>query len=335
MLKYKSSWISFKSIFFILIIIFIVFYFILQNFSKTDREKNQKQEGMMEHFEDKMSNMPDEADFFDKEFVDFYEIIYRDYYDIDKDHKLFMDKTINPMADKKEANICVIGSGVGKVCKKIKDESLPVVGIDKSTQMLKKAQILYPHIKFYKADMVLPNLFPNESFSHAFVDERTLYYNKPDDIDKILININEMLKPKGFLLMQVFNPKKLKLACRYYSSNYIDDKGNLHGFTYLNDFTHDCYYLKNGSEENSSEKNSFSYYDKIILENGNKRIKRTPFYIPDKEEMYEKVLKSGFEVFHIEPPKHQILGEYEFAIFRKKPTLTTVDELQGEKNQIK
>ena len=328
MLKQKSSWISFKSILFILIILLIGLYLLLNKFSSDQDNKILENSLVMEHFEDKMLNMV-ESDLFDKEFVDFYEIIYRDYYDIDKDHKVFMGKTINPMVNKKEANICVLGSGVGKVCNKLKEEGLQVVGVDKSEQMLKKSQLLYPHIKFYKADMKYPNLFPSNMFSHVFVDERTLYYNKPEEIDKILIHINDVLKPKGFLCMQVFNPKKLKLASRYYSSNYIDDKGNLHGFTYLNDFTHDCYYLKNDENQNS-----FSYYDKILLENGNKRVKRTPFYIPDKEDMYEKVLKSGFEVHHIEPPKHQILGEYEFAIFRKKPTLTTVDELQNEKNQM-
>ena len=146
MLKQKSSWISFKSILFILIILLIGLYLLLNKFSSDQDNKILENSLVMEHFEDKMLNMV-ESDLFDKEFVDFYEIIYRDYYDIDKDHKVFMGKTINPMVNKKEANICVLGSGVGKVCNKLKEEGLQVVGVDKSEQMLKKSQLLYTSSK--------------------------------------------------------------------------------------------------------------------------------------------------------------------------------------------
>jgi hypothetical protein len=128
--------------------------------------------------------------------------------------------------------------------------------------------------------------------------------------------------------MNVYDPSKLQVASRYYSSNYVDNKGNKHGFTYLNDFSHDCYYIKD--EENS---NVYNYYDKAIFDSGDKRIKKTNFYIPPKEKIYDIILNNGFEVIHIENIRTQIVGGYELAIFKKKKNIITVEELE-KKNII-
>ena len=74
---------------------------------------------------------------------------------------------------------------------------------------------------------------------------------------KIFANVHTWLQDDGYLIIGIYNPKKMRLVPRYYSSNYIDDKGNKHGFTYLNDFSHDCYLLE------GNEKDSYYYYDKI------------------------------------------------------------------------
>jgi hypothetical protein len=77
------------------------------------------------------------------------------------------------------------------------------------------------------------------------------------------------------------------------------------------------------------DKDKIYYYDKIVLQdNGNKRIKKSIFYIQDKEKMYNMILKNGFEIFYIEDIHRQIVGGYELAVLRKKDNKTTVDKLQ-------
>jgi SAM-dependent methyltransferase len=168
------------------------------------------------------------------------------------------------------------------------------------------------------------NIFNINTFSHIYIDERTLYYNK--DIENLIRNIFNWLKEDGYAIIPIYDPDKLQLAARYYSSKYIDDKKNVHGFTYLNDFSHDCYYIKD------EEKDIFHYYDKLIFDTGDKRIKKTVFHIPQKEKVYDIILHNGFEVIHIEDIRLQIVGGYELAIFKKKKKIISVDELEKNKS---
>lgn len=273
----------------------------------------------IEKFEDKFEDHENYEEIYDEEFVNLYEIIYRDFSDIDFDFNIIYNKTLNI----NNINFLVYGSGVGKVCKKIKEKYKDVIGVDISENMIKKAQSLYPNIKFIKGNIIKPLIFNKQSFSHIYIDERTLYYNKIEDIEKIVQNSFEWLKEGGFLIAHIYDPNKLQLASRYYSSKYIDDKGNIHGFTYLNDFSHDCYYIKDSESENT-----FNYFDKIIFDTGHKRIKKTTFHIPSKEKIYDIFINNGFDVFYIEKIRLQIVGGYELAIFTKKKQTFTVDELQ-------
>ncbi len=278
---------------------------------------------ILENFEDKFEQFEKYNEIYDEEFVDLYEIIYRDYSDIDYDLKIIYSKCFN---NNNNINIMVAGCGVGKMCKKIKEKYDNVIGVDISENMLSKAQMLNPSIKFIRGNLIKQNIFNKNTFSHIIIDERTLYYNKPDEIPKIINNCMVWLKEYGYLVVPVYDQNDLQLACRYYTSKYIDNKGNVHGFTYLNDFSHDCYYLRD--EEN---KDLFNYYDKIILDTGNKRIKKTEFYILPKEKIFDIILKNGFDLIYIEKNRIQIVGGYNLAIFKKKQQISTVDELEKNK----
>jgi ubiquinone/menaquinone biosynthesis C-methylase UbiE len=283
----------------------------------------------IENFEDKFDDHEKYDEIYDEEFINLYEIIYRDFSDIDYDTKIVYSKVVENIKNKENINFLVCGSGIGKLCKKIK-EKYNVVGVDISENMLKKAQTLYPNIKFIRGNIIKNNIFNKNQFSHIYIDERTLYYNKPENIDTIIKNSFNWLVENGFLIVQIYDPLELQVAARYYSSQYIDNKGNFHGFTYLNDFSHDCYYIK---DENDDNKEIFHYFDKIVFDNGSKRIKKTTFYIPSKEKVYDIIINNGFDVFYIEKVRTQIVGGYELAIFRKKKQIVSVDEL--EKKNIK
>lgn len=297
----------------LLILILIALYYII----------NKK----IEHFEDKFNDYEKYEEIYDAEFVNLYEIIYRDFTDIDYDTKIVYNKTLNGVKNKNndDVHFLICGCGVGKLCKKIKERFKNVWGVDISQNILTKGQKTYPNIKFIRGNIVKQNIFTKNQFTHIYIDERTLYYNKISDIEEIIKNAFTWLKADGYLIVQIYNPDKLQLASRYYTSVYIDNKGNTHGFTYLNDFSHDCYYIK---EEN----NVFNYYDKIIFDTGEKRIKKTIFTIPPKETIYDIILNNGFDVIHIEEIRLQVVGGYELAIFKRKKTEISVNELEQKKN---
>lgn len=279
----------------------------------------------IEHFEDKFNDYEKYEEIYDTEFVNLYEIIYRDFTDIDYDTKIVYNKTLNGVKNNDDVHFLICGCGVGKLCKKIKERFKNVWGVDISQNILTKGQKTYPNIKFIRGNIIKQNIFTKNQFTHIYIDERTLYYNKTSDIEEIIKNAFTWLKADGYLIVQIYDPNKLQLASRYYTSVYIDNKGNTHGFTYLNDFSHDCYYIK---EEN----NVFNYYDKIIFDTGEKRIKKTIFTIPPKETIYDIILNSGFDLIHIEEIHLQIVGGYELAIFKRKKTEISVNELEQKKD---
>ena len=304
--------------FFIIIFLLIILIIIYRIYKKINNH------GILEigieNFEDLIEQNDSYQEIYDSEFVNFYEIIYRDYTDIDYDLKMIAPKIFNE--DLLPFNMCVAGSGVGKLCNKFKSLNIDVVGVDISETMLKKSQSLYPNIKFIRGNLTNRKILNADRFSHIFIDERTLYYNNEIDITKIIYNCFFWIKENGFLIVPIYDPEKLQCACRYYSSNYIDDKGNVHGFTYLNDFSHDCYYIK---DEETPDK--FNYFDKIILDNGKKRVKKTSFYIPSKEKIFDIILNNGFEIVEILPLRIQVVGGYDLAIFKKKNNKINVKDL--------
>lgn len=278
---------------------------------------------VIENFDDLFEDHEKYEEIYDNEFINLYEIIYRDFTDVKFDTNILYSKIKDNLNEKSKILVC--GSGVGKLCKQIKENYIDIIGLDISQNMLLKAQSLYPNIKFMRGDMIKSNIFKKDTFDLIMMDERSLYYNKPENFELIISNIYHWIKSEGYFAIPIYDPDKLQLACRYYSSKYMDDKGNFHGFTYLNDFSHDCYYIK--EEENSDV---FHYYDKVIFDSGLKRIKKTTFYIPPKEKVYDIILKNGFDLVYIEKIRIQIVGGYEFAIFRKKKNISTVQELQNK-----
>lgn len=295
----------------IFIICIIIIYIYTNNLLKT-------------HINENFMNEND--DIYDKEFVELYEIIYRDYTDIDYDYNIINNKILSKLTNS-DIKIAVAGSGVGKQCKKFKEKYDNVVGIDNSENMILYSKRKYPNIKFIKNNLLNQKSLGKNEYGLIILDERTLFYNNIKKQEYLIQNCFNWLVTGGFLVIPIYIPEELQVASRYYSSNYIDDKGNTHGFTYLNDFTHNCYYIKD-----EKDGNIYNFYDKIVLKDGTKRIKKTKLYIQSKEKTYDLILKNGFEIIYIEPVHLQILGGYELAIFRKKKDIiSSVDEIQSKK----
>jgi ubiquinone/menaquinone biosynthesis C-methylase UbiE len=259
---------------------------------------------------------------YDMEFVELYDVIYNDFQDVNYDYNVVQKK----ISLESSARIAVLGSGVGKVCKKIKEKNKDVVGVDISENMLKKAQLNSPNIKYIHGDLRDENLFPVGSLDLVWIDERTLYAHPITEKEKIIQNSYKWLHAKGHLVVSLYHPEKLQVAARYYSSNYIDTEGNVHGFTYLNNFSHDCYYIPQHRDNHL-----FYYYDKITLDSGKSRIRCSSYHIEPIEQIYDLFLNQGWEVVHIEPTHLQIVGGYDLTIMKKRDLATTVDQIENQR----
>ncbi len=312
-----------------ILILFIIIYLIVKVKNALYEVNN------TEHFQDKLDYSIEyllneykekNDDIYDKEFVDLYDIAYHDFFDINRDNKVILKYL--PKKNKEDMVITVGGCGVGKICKSWKDLNYPnVKGIDFSKHMLKKAESLYPNVDFIRGNLV-DNKILSEKSTHVFIiDERTLYMNHTKDIEKIIKNAYHWLYDDGILVVPIYDKNELQLASRYYSTSYIDNLGIVHGFTYLDHFSHDCWYVPDLDEENKSER-LLMYFDKFTFKDGKKRIKPTIYYFLPKSEMYDIILNSGFEKIHIQPVCTQIVGGYELAIFKKKKNNINVSELQ-------
>ena len=124
----------YKYIFIILLILFFIYYL---NFNTIESFNNDE--------EDK--------DDYDREFVNFYEIIYRDYSDVDMEWDIIKKKAFTGFK-KDDPSILLIGCGVGKLASRIKNNYSNLLAIDKSQNMVNKAYELYPNIKFLKCDII-------------------------------------------------------------------------------------------------------------------------------------------------------------------------------------
>ncbi len=323
-----------KTLLYILILLIIIYLII--------KVKNALYEvNNTEHFTDKLDYSIEyllneykekDDDIYDKEFVDLYDIAYHDFFDVNRDNKVIL-KYI-PKKKKEDMVITVGGCGVGKVCKSWKDLGYPnVKGIDFSKHMLKKAESLYPNIDFIRGNLVDNKILPEKS-THLFImDERTLYMNHTKDIEKIIKNSYNWLYDDGLLVVPIYDKNELQLASRYYSTSYIDNLGIVHGFTYLDHFSHDCWYVPDLDEENEKSERLLMYFDKFTFKDGKKRIKPTLYYFSPKSEIYDIILNSGFEKVHIQPICTQIVGGYELAIFKKKKNIINVSDLQNNENK--
>ena len=95
-------------LFLFLLILIIIYYFYKKDY--------------IENFEDKFNDHEKYEEIYDDEFVNFYEIIYRDFTDIDNDLKIVYSKTLGTVKNPENVNFLVCGCGVGKLCKKIKEK---------------------------------------------------------------------------------------------------------------------------------------------------------------------------------------------------------------------
>ncbi len=97
----------------------------------------------------------------------------------------------------KSYSILDFGCGTGLLCKFISDNvpNSKIDGIDISSQMIEKAKINYPNCDFYVGDISSINLPDYEVIISKDV------FNHIEDICKTISKLNDLLNPKGTLII--------------------------------------------------------------------------------------------------------------------------------------
>ena len=301
----------------------LVFLFIYYLYNLYDRAHY-----IIENFDDKYGQNELYKDNYDKEFVDFYDIIYKD----NKNEEKIMSYINKELVNYDDPNVLVVGCGRGSLLEKIKKKYKNTHGLDKSENMLKKCQENHPYIKTIKADISREKLFSNGSYDVIIFDEDTLNQNNKKKIEKIIKNIRHYLTKNGILIVPMYEEEDLNPSPRYYTTNYYDNEKNKHGFTYINNLAHNCYYIKN---ENEKKGFNYNYFDKIVLKDGKARIKKIELYIPEKEYQYELFLTNGYNAKKIYQLDDFSDAKYEVAVFKKginKINVERNDKKINEKN---
>ena len=273
---------------------------------------------VVENFEDRYSQSEDYKDIFDKEFVDFYDIIYKDNQHEDEIMK-YVDEQLK---EYEEPKILVVGCGKGSMLNKIKKKYKNIFELKKLKNMLKKCKENYPYIKTIKGDISRKNLLDKNLYNLIVFDEDVLNQNNKKNMENVIKYVKPYLKKNGILLVPMYEENWLGPRARYYTTNYFDNERNRHGFTYINNFAHNCYYVK------KEEKDGFNYdyFDKIVLKNRNSRIKKVELYIPPKEDLYELILRHGYNVKKIYQLNDFTEVKYEVAIFKNGKVVINADK---------
>lgn len=219
-------------------------------------------------------------------------------------------KTIknNPVA--KEKAILDAGTGVGFHYKEL-SKQYSVVGVDNSEQFLKYARIRNQDGTFKLGDLATSDLFKPKTFTHILCSTDTLHHNDVEKIQSIIANFYMWVKPKGIVMMHIFNKDKLDPAPREYSQYYHDDKGNRHSLTYYEEFTHDAFW------EKTSSNSVYIYNEKVILPNEKVKRSKNVFYIPNKSKILANMKKQGFELIDIYDMKKVDVECFDLYVFRK------------------
>ena len=141
---------------------------------------------------------------------DIYDDFYADVYDylvfnsVKNDYEV--GNIINKTTPDSHSIILDVGSGTGHHVAKMSDNGLNVIGVDRSTSMVKKAKEKYPDLKCQVGDVMNGSQFKDNSFTHIMCMYFTIYYLKSKQ--QFFENCMEWLMPGGYLIIHLVDEHK-------------------------------------------------------------------------------------------------------------------------------
>jgi SAM-dependent methyltransferase len=177
---------------------------------------------------------------------DFYVNIYDQllYNDVKNDYEI--KQIVNNTKPDEKSIILDIGSGTGHHVAALAEQNFKVVGVDKSSDMIKKAKEMYPKLDFMRGDVNNALTFQPQSFTHILCLYFTIYYMQ--DKLQFFRNCMNWLMGGGYLVIHLVdkymfdtivppaNPLLLLTPQRYAENRITKSKVNFDEFQYLSNF---------------------------------------------------------------------------------------------------
>jgi len=199
---------------------------------------------------------------------DFYVNIYDELFYNNLRDNYEVGNIINTTYPDSHSVILDIGCGTGHIVNEFGSKNYNIMGIDKSIEMINKAQELYPEYRFELKDALNAYNFNNETFTHITCLYYTIYYMK----DKYLFfnNCFKWLLPNGSLVIHLVdremfdpilnaaNPLIMLSPQRYAKDRITTSSITFDDFKYKSDFKLD----KNNDTAVFSEKFEFKNSNK-------------------------------------------------------------------------
>jgi SAM-dependent methyltransferase len=262
--KYFRKNKSYKILFLVLILLFLFSFIVKEN-------KN-------EYFTQNENNINNE---YSEKYAEVYNRIFDNKVIPENDIKNII-AILNPNESDKFLDV---GTGVGNHYKFINYDT---IGVDRSNAFLKYAKINNPLGTFKNGDVVNNNLFKKEQFNHIFCLQDTFYHNSNTNMEKIISNFKNWLKPDGTVSIHLFNNEKLDPSPRTFSILSHRKSGELQATTKFKEFDHIAYWDKT------------DYCEKIIFHKTKKVFEKChKMNIPDEKVLIKMFLDKGFVIDNI------------------------------------
>jgi SAM-dependent methyltransferase len=237
-----------------------------------------------------------------------YDAFYSKYYDKiygNKERDVEQLKIIVSYAkNKKFVKFLDIGCGTGYHVHLLDKMNYDVVGLDKSINMIEKAQSKYTTCEFITGDILKNNLFDYNSFTHILCLNKTFYIIK--DKETFFENCALLLNPDGILIIHLLIREKFKpfILPKDDTVLYNPETHNIPITKNIIKFDSNLEYICNyevlSSESDSSTTDYFNepyscYLEKFEnYENHNIRKNLINLYMPNIDEIVKLAKSKGF-----------------------------------------
>lgn len=214
----------------LILLLFLMFLNIIKNMNNS------------ENFESKHSTFQDfdNSNLFDNFYTNIYDKLHND----NDKNNIIINIIKNNCNIKKTSVILDIGCGTGEIVSKLSEFN--IVGIDKSSSMVKLCKEKYPENNFILGDILNNSkLNYNYEYSHVLCLNYTIYYI--NDRKLFFRNVYDILLPSGIFILHLVNKDQFNRTinkCRisnFNPSKYLQNKPIKSNITFDN-FDYNCLY---------------------------------------------------------------------------------------------
>jgi SAM-dependent methyltransferase len=291
-------------IFVCLLLILIVFFKYLNNYSTNKRE------GFIQTQEFLFKKGPELYDDF---YADIYD--YLVFNEVKNDYEVGM--IVNQNIPNTKSVILDVGSGTGHhVGKLTQNPNVEVLGIDISPSMVSKAKQNYPNANFQVANVLNKDNFNNNEFTHILCLYFTIYYI--EDKQRFFNNCIDWLKPGGYLIVHLVdrykfdpilppgNPLFIVSPQKYAKERITKTKVNFNEFIYNSNFTL------------NETANTAIFDEKFKFNDGKVRKQEHILYMNNIGDIINMAQDAGF-IIHAKIDMVKVAYEYQYLYVFTKP----------------